>query len=84
MPKKLSLLTHIVGEGVPGIVIAIAARKNNNANFHGEKLHSTKTQSSTEPRPAISSCSWWRELQLAAWASAAVRQIHPAIQPNPA
>jgi len=24
-----------VGDGIPGIVIAITARKNDNANFHG-------------------------------------------------
>jgi hypothetical protein len=37
VPKKLGLLAQVMGEGVPGIVIAIAAGKNNNANFHGEK-----------------------------------------------
>ena len=42
MPQKLRLLTQGVGEGVPGIVIAIAARKYNNADFHGEKFHFSK------------------------------------------
>jgi len=42
VPKKLRLLAWIVGEGVPGIVIAIAARKSNNTNFHGEKFYFSK------------------------------------------
>src|ERR1700722_952902 len=43
--KELGLLTQVVGEGVPGIVIALAAGKNDNANFHGEKFQFSKLRS---------------------------------------
>jgi hypothetical protein len=49
VPKELGLLAQVVGEGVPGIVIAIAAGKNDNADFHGEKFQFSKVDESLVP-----------------------------------
>ena len=38
MPDELRLLAEVVDDGVPRIVIAIAAGKNDDAEFHGEFL----------------------------------------------
>jgi hypothetical protein len=38
VPDEFGLLAEVVGEGVPGVMVAIASGKNHDAKFHGLEI----------------------------------------------